>query len=178
MKNLTSILKYFSLVLLIVILLKLTKHFGDYKQTVYDIILIPIVNVLILVHFFILYQVQKKTKNYSIIKVIFITGFIGLAGNIILNSLAQNREILSVYEVKPKVELTLYKNQTFQVAAYSPHIFQYWNGDYIISYDTLVLKNIDFEKMPHLRLSQKYIYDKDSENYIGSEVKLIKKQKH
>lgn len=178
MKIISQILKYFSLVLLIFFLLKLTKHFGDYKQTVYDFILISIIIILIVINIIILYKVQKRTKNYKIIKIIFLTGFIGVLINIITNHFAQNREILSEYEINSKADLILYKNQTFQIIDYSPHVFQYWNGKYAIANDTLFLNDIDFEKIPYLRLSQKYIYDKESENYIGSEITLLKKRKH
>ena len=90
MKIISQILKYFSLVLLIFFLLKLTKHFGDYKQTVYDFILISIIIILIVINIIILYKVQKRTKNYKIIKIIFLTGFIGVLINIITNHFAQN----------------------------------------------------------------------------------------
>ena len=178
MKIISNILKYFSLVLLIFFLLKLTKHFGDYKTTVYDIITIPIIIILILINIIILYKVQNRTKNYNIIKIVLLIGFIGILINIITNHFAQNREILSEYEINSKADLTLYKNQTFQIAEYSPHIFQYRNGNYTISDDTLFLNNVDFDKTPYLRLSKKYIYDRESENYIGSEIKLLKKKKH
>ena len=178
MKITFSILKYFSLVLLIFFLLKLTQHFGNYKQTVYDIVLIPVSIVLILINILFLYKVQRRTKSYKIIKFIFLIRFIGVIINIILNHSARNREILSEYQLNSKADLILYKNQTFQITEHSPHIVQYWNGKYAIANDTLFLNDIDFEKIPYLRLSQKYIYDKESENYIGSEITLLKKRKH
>ena len=175
MKIILNIFKYLTLILLIFFLLKLTKHFGNYKQTVFDIILIRVNIILILINIIILYLFQKKTKNYKIIKIIILTGFIGLLINITTNYLTQNREILSQYKINSRADLTLYKNGTYQIFEYSPHIFQYWNGKYIIANDTLFLNDLEFEKVAHLKLSQKYIYDKESESYIGSEIKLLKK---
>ena len=121
-------------------------------------------------------MVQKKTKDYKILQIIFLTGFTGVIINITTNHFAHSREILSEYKIDSKTDLILYKNQTFQITEYSPHIFQYWNGKYAIANDTLFLNDIDFEKIPYLRFSQKYIYEKESENYIGSEITLLKKR--
>ena len=154
----------------------MTKHFGDYKQTVFNVILIPLIIVLILINIRILYLFQKKTKNYKIIKIIVLAGFAGLLINIVINTLAENRRILSEYDINSKADLTLYKNETFEIFEHSPHVFQYWSGKYTISNDTLFLNDIDLKKIPHLRLSQKFIYDKKTENYIGSETKLLKKK--
>ncbi|ACU06751.1 hypothetical protein FIC_00283 [Flavobacteriaceae bacterium 3519-10] len=178
MKTICNILKYLSLVLLIFFLLKLTKHFGDYKRTVYDSILIPITVLLILINILILFKVQKRTKNYRIIKIVFLAGSLGVVIHVITNHFTQKREILTGYMINSKADLVLFKNQTFQITEYSPHIFQYWNGKYTITNDTLILTNIDFEKIPYLRLSQKYTYDKVSGNYIGSESILLKKNNH
>ncbi|AZZ59527.1 hypothetical protein AWB57_11140 [Riemerella anatipestifer] len=63
MKIIKEILKYLTLVFLLLILLKLTKCYGDYVESVYDIIIIPFVFCLILVNGLILYFYQKRRKK-------------------------------------------------------------------------------------------------------------------
>lgn len=174
MKMIANILKYLSLVLLIFFLLKFTKHFGDYKQTVYDTIFISFIIILILINILILYKVQKRTKNYKIIKILFLVGFIGVIFNLVSNYFARNREPVSKYEITPNADLTLYTNKTFQIIEYSPHMFQYWNGTYTISDDSLYLRDVDFDKIRHLKLSQTYILDTTSGNYSGNEYDFLK----
>ncbi|MDY3315803.1 hypothetical protein PG630_00570 [Riemerella anatipestifer] len=171
-------LKYLTLVFLLLILLKLTKHYDDYKETVYDIIIVPFVVCLILVNGLILYFYQKRRKKLRTLKLICLFGMTGVLFNIFNNCHSKNRETLSTYSIdtETKTEITLFENQTFQITEYLPYAFHYWNGKYKIFNDTLCLKNIDFEKLSYLQLTDKYLYDTNTKNFFSEGYSpLIKK---
>ncbi|MRM82617.1 hypothetical protein [Riemerella anatipestifer] len=178
MKIIKEILKYFTLVFLLLILFKLTKYYGDYVESVYDIIIIPFVFCLILVNGLILYFYQRRRKKLRTLKLICLFGMTGVLFNIFNNCLSKNREVISTYSIgtETKTEITLFENQTFQITEYSPHAFHHWNGKYKISNDTLYLKNIDFEKLSYLQLTDKYLYDTNTKNFFSEGyTPLIKK---
>ncbi|MEJ8597482.1 hypothetical protein JSO62_02060 [Riemerella anatipestifer] len=178
MKIIKEILKYLTLVFLLLILFKLTKYYGDYVESVYDIIIIPFVVCLILVNGLILYFYQKRRKKLRTLKLICLFGVAGVLFNIFNNCHSKNREVISTYSIgtETKVEITLFENQTFQITEYLPHAFHHWNGKYKISNDTLCLKNIDFEKLSYLQLTDRYLYDANTKNFFSKGYSpLIKK---
>ncbi|MHA3045754.1 hypothetical protein JSO59_000075 [Riemerella anatipestifer] len=86
--------------------------------------------------------------------------------------------MLSTYSIgtETKVGITLFENQTFQITEYSPHTFHHWNGKCKISNDTLYLRNIDFERLSYLQLTDKYLYNTNTKNFFSEGYSpLIKK---
>ncbi|MBT0548440.1 hypothetical protein [Riemerella anatipestifer] len=186
MKIIKEILKYLTLVFLLLILFKLTKYYGDYVESVYDIIIIPFVFCLILVNGLILYFYQKRRKKLRTLKLICLFGMTGVLFNIFNNCHSKNREEVSTYFIgtgayfigaEEKTKITLFENQTFQITEYSPHTFHHWNGKCKISNDTLYLRNIDFERLSYLQLTDKYLYNTNTKNFFSEGYSpLIKKE--
>ena len=179
MRKIIEYFKYLILICCFLFLFKLTKHYGNYKESVYDIFLILILSFIILFICLNLYLRNKTSKRNLNLIIIVAVGIIGVFFNIYKNNQAENRKIISEYyiESNAKSYITLYEDNTFKISEYSPHIFQYWNGSYLIKNDILYLKDLEFENIAYLQISNKYFIDSNTQNYVSSGFnKLIKKK--
>jgi hypothetical protein len=160
----------------------ITKKYGNYKESVYEIFIIPFITFLLFINIIILYFIQKKSNNFKTLLIIISVGVAGIIFNLIMNYFSKNRKTLYELEIHSKksdkkYDIYLYTNDSFEIIDYSPHVFQHWNGKYKISNDTLYLRNINLKQSSKLELSEKYIYNKTEKTYFSDALTYIKLKK-
>lgn len=174
--------KYFTITVFFIFLLMITKKYGNYKENVYEIFIIPFITFLLFINITILYFIQKKSNNFKTLLIIISVGVAGIIFNLIMNYFSKNRKTLYELEIHSKksdkkFDIYLYTNDSFEIINYSPHIFQHWNGKYKISNDTLYLRNVNLKQSSELELSEKYIYNKTEKTYFSDGLTYLKLKK-
>lgn len=167
-KLLLNILKYFTLVLFSILILFLTKKYGDYSSMVYDVFIIPFLILLILINLAILYCVDfyylkrkkgnLKTTNRVVLGLIFI-----FVVHFSMNYYMDKKEVYFISNLNnSKGTLILYKNKTFKISMFWNHGSDNFLGNYDLKNNKLTLKKDSLEKITNYKFTYDYvIFPKD-----------------
>lgn len=172
-KILINVFKYSTLVFLFWILIRFTKFYGDYCESVYDILfIIPFTTILILINIIILYRVDYRRKSYKITNcVILILAFVFFTHLLLnyLNSSGKEIEQNLVYENSPRnVFVYLYKDNTYEVYEFSPHVSCHYFGKYNFKNYYLTFDD-KIENLNHYQFAKKYKLNLEKNEYESLE---------
>ena len=162
------IIKYFSLILLVAVVLFLTKKYFDYSSTVYLIFIIPILSLLILINLIFIYtrdylKYKKKKGNFKTSNIVILTLFAICVLHFSLNYYMENKNVyLSANLNESNTKLFLYSDKTFKIAKYWNHGGENILGKYELKNNILTLKKDDLEKISNFEITHRYaIFSKD-----------------
>ncbi|KQS92910.1 hypothetical protein ASG21_10880 [Chryseobacterium sp. Leaf394] len=162
------IIKYFSLILLVALVLFLTKKYVDYSSTVYLIFIIPILSLLILINLIVIYtrdylKYKKKKGNFRTSNIVILTLFAISVLHFSVNYYMENKSVyLSANLNESNTKLFLYSDKTFKIAKYWNHGGDNILGKYELKNNILTLKKDDLEKISNFEITHRYnIFSKD-----------------
>ncbi|MPL56360.1 hypothetical protein SDC9_01844 [bioreactor metagenome] len=164
-------IKYLLLILLFGILIYFTRFYGDFCSNLYFIFFfLPIIGVIILIYIIALYVNDYKKKKFKKTNIVVITLLTIFLGNLLIGYINLKKEVFQKYRPEnenDKYELTLYKNQSFEIRKQMHHGACEAVGKYKIIEDTLKLdfKNKNIENLTDSTFTFSYIFDNKTKRY-------------
>ncbi|MGA9212784.1 hypothetical protein [Kaistella sp.] len=151
------------MVLFSILILFLTKEYGDYSSMVYDIFIIPFLIILILINLAILYSadfynLKKKKGNFKTTNRVVLGLFFIFIIHFSTNYYMGNKEVYLISNLNnSKGKLILYKNNTFKISMFWNHGSDNFLGNYDLKNDKLTLKKDSLEKITNYKFTYNYV---------------------
>lgn len=175
------ILKYFTLFLLFILLMFLTKTYGDFSVVLLVILFIlPTVVVLFLINIFVLYRIERKKNNTKTFKITLFFLFFLLTINLLVGyyNLHKTSKMLLILESDHSY-VSLFEDLTYRIEIQHPHGTSNYSGQYTFENNKLKLHDSLIEKKTKKRFTNQYNFNKTKNGFEPNkkefeELELIK----
>ena len=145
MKYLIFLIKYLTIILFFILLIFLTKYYGNYCSDIpTKLFFLPVTFVLIIINIAILYLVDSKHKKFKTTNKVLIYLFCTFIINLIIGFIPNFKTVKNKIKIKSDFqtpELTLFTNNTYQLKTGYPHGQCFSLGEYLVKNDTLILND-------------------------------------
>ena len=173
MKYLIFLIKYLTIILFFIILIILTKYYGNYCSDIpTKLFFLPIIFVLIIINITILYLLDSKHKNFKTTNKVLIFLLCIFVINLLIGFIPNFKTVKYKIKIKSDFqtpELTLFTNNTYRLKTGYPHGQCFSLGKYLVKDDTLILNDQIIQQSQNL-ISIKYLL-----NYKTKSIKSLKK---